>query len=50
MKAVVYSKSLPISDPGSLSAIELHQPVASGHDLLVNVNAITVNPVDYKFP
>ena len=48
MKAVGYSKSLPINDPGSLTDIELPQPVATGHDLLVKVNAIAVNPVDYK--
>ena len=28
--------------------IELPQPVAKGHDLLVKVEAISVNPVDYK--
>ncbi|MCG7980132.1 MAG: zinc-binding alcohol dehydrogenase family protein [Candidatus Thiodiazotropha endolucinida] len=48
MKAVGYSKSLPISDPDSLNDIELPQPVAAGHDLLVRVKAIAVNPVDYK--
>ena len=48
MKAVGYTKSLPISDPESLTDIELDQPIASGHDLLVKVKAIAVNPVDYK--
>jgi len=48
MKAVGYSKSLPINDPESLSEIELPQPIATGHDLLVKVKAIAVNPVDYK--
>ncbi len=48
MKAVGYIKSLPISDPDSLIDIELDQPIASGHDLLVKVKAIAVNPVDYK--
>ncbi len=48
MKAVGYRKSLPISDPESLIDIELPQPIASGHDLLVQVRAIAVNPVDYK--
>jgi zinc-binding alcohol dehydrogenase family protein len=48
MKAIGYSKSLPINDPDSLLDIELPQPVASGHDLLVKVRAIAVNPVDYK--
>ena len=48
MKAVGYSKSLPINDPESLTDFELPQPIATGHDLLVKVKAIAVNPVDYK--
>ena len=48
MKAVGYSKSLPINDPESLTDIELPQPIATGHDLLVKIKAIAVNPVDYK--
>ena len=48
MKAVGYSQSLPIHEAESLLDIELPQPVASGHDLLVKVKAIAVNPVDYK--
>ena len=48
MKAIGYTKSLPIDDIESLVDIELPQPKASGHDLLVKVKAIAVNPVDYK--
>ncbi|MEH6648652.1 MAG: zinc-binding alcohol dehydrogenase family protein [Motiliproteus sp.] len=48
MKAVGYSKSLPINDSESLTDIELPQPIAAGHDLLVKIKAIAVNPVDYK--
>jgi len=48
VKAVGYIKSLPITDPQSLSDIELPQPVATDHDLLVKVKAIAVNPVDFK--
>jgi len=48
MKAVGYIKSLPINDPESLIDIELPQPIATGRDLLVEVRAIAVNPVDYK--
>ncbi|MFW2372621.1 MAG: zinc-binding alcohol dehydrogenase family protein [Gammaproteobacteria bacterium] len=48
MKAIGYMKSLPIKDPDALTDIELPQPVAEGHDLLVKVKAIAVNPVDYK--
>ncbi len=48
MKAIGYIKNLPITDAESLIDIELDQPVATGHDLLVKVKAIAVNPVDYK--
>lgn len=48
MKAIGYTKSLPISDPDSLVDIELPQPIATGHDLLIKVEAIAVNPVDSK--
>ena len=48
MKAIGYTKSLPITDDNALIDIELPQPQASGHDLLVEVKAIAVNPVDYK--
>ncbi|MFM2483782.1 zinc-binding alcohol dehydrogenase family protein [Celerinatantimonas yamalensis] len=48
MKAIGYTKSLPIINPESLIDIELPQPIATGHDLLVKVKAIAVNPVDYK--
>ncbi|QWT18808.1 zinc-binding alcohol dehydrogenase family protein [Bacillus sp. NP157] len=48
MKAVVYRKSLPIDDPQSLLDAELPTPVASARDLLVKVEAISVNPVDTK--
>jgi zinc-binding alcohol dehydrogenase family protein len=48
MKAIGFTRSLPINNPESLIDIELPQPIASGHDLLVKVRAIAVNPVDYK--
>lgn len=48
MKAVGYLKSLPISDAQSLLDIELPLPVAYGHDVLVAVRAVSVNPVDTK--
>ncbi|TRX52746.1 zinc-binding alcohol dehydrogenase family protein [Thalassomonas sp. M1454] len=48
MKAIGYTKSLPINDALSLNDIELEQPVASGYDLLVQVKSVAVNPVDYK--
>src|SRR6478736_571439 len=48
MRAVGYRKSLPIDDPQSLIDIEIDKPTPQGRDLLVQVKAISVNPVDYK--
>ncbi|MDE1178688.1 MAG: zinc-binding alcohol dehydrogenase family protein [Edaphobacter sp.] len=48
MKAVGYKKPLPVTDADSLLDITLPDPVAKGRDLLVEVKAISVNPVDYK--
>ncbi|MGH8025601.1 MAG: zinc-binding alcohol dehydrogenase family protein [Pseudoxanthomonas sp.] len=48
MKAIALTRYLPISDPESLQDIELPKPIASGHDVLVRVEAISVNPVDTK--
>lgn len=48
MKAIGYKKSLPINEAESLIDIALPQPTATGRDLLVKINAIAVNPVDYK--
>ncbi|MFC0407249.1 zinc-binding alcohol dehydrogenase family protein [Roseomonas elaeocarpi] len=48
MRAIGYQTSLPISDPASLSDIELPRPEAAGRDLLVRVEAVSVNPVDTK--
>ncbi len=48
MRAIGYQASLPISDPASLQDIELPRPEPTGHDLLVRVEAVSVNPVDTK--
>lgn len=48
MKAIAYYASLPIDDHQSLQDIELPEPVAGPRDLLVEVRAISVNPVDTK--
>ncbi|KTD23386.1 NADPH-quinone reductase and Zn-dependent oxidoreductase [Legionella lansingensis] len=48
MKAIGYQKSLPIDDSSSLVDIELPSPVANGRDLLVEIKAVAVNPVDTK--
>ena len=48
MKAVGYRQSLPIADPASLIDVELPDPKPSGRNLLVEVKAVSVNPVDTK--
>ena len=48
MKAVGYQQSLPATDELALQDIELPQPVANGQDILVRVEAVSVNPVDTK--
>lgn len=49
MKAVALTRYLPIDDPQSLIDVELPKPAApAGHDLLVRVEAVSVNPVDAK--
>ncbi|WP_119719464.1 zinc-binding alcohol dehydrogenase family protein [Cognatilysobacter tabacisoli] len=49
MKAVALTRYLPIDDPDALVDVELPDPPApSGHDVLVRVDAISVNPVDAK--
>lgn len=48
MKAVGYYQSLPIDKAKSLVGLELPKPVPSGRDLLVEVKAVSVNPVDTK--
>ena len=48
MKAVGYQQSLPIDHPAALIDVELPEPSATGYDLLVEVRAVSVNPVDAK--
>ncbi|MFI9269845.1 zinc-binding alcohol dehydrogenase family protein [Kitasatospora sp. NPDC052896] len=48
MRAVGYRRSLPIDDLESLVDVELPVPQPGPRDLLVQVAAIAVNPVDYK--
>ena len=48
MKAIGLTRYLPITDPSSLVDLEIPEPTAEGHDLLVAVRAVSVNPVDTK--
>jgi NADPH2:quinone reductase len=48
MKAVGLFRYLPIDHPEAFLDVDIAEPQASGRDLLVKVEAISVNPVDYK--
>lgn len=48
MKAIAYYQSLPIDHPEALQDVQLAEPQPGDHDLLVEVKAISVNPVDTK--
>ena len=48
MKAVGLTQYLPIDNENSLLDVEIPKPTAKGKDLLVEVKAISVNPVDTK--
>jgi zinc-binding alcohol dehydrogenase family protein len=48
MKAVAYYRNLPIDDPESLVDVTLPDPQPGPRDLLVEVRAVSVNPVDVK--
>jgi zinc-binding alcohol dehydrogenase family protein len=49
MKAIVYTQhGLPITDANSLVDTDLPQPTPGPRDLLVEVRAVSVNPVDTK--
>jgi len=48
MKAIALNRYLPIDNPESLVDVVLDKPVPQGRDILVEVKAIAVNPVDVK--
>lgn len=48
MKAVICQKALPIENKDSLKDIETPVPTAKDYDLLVEVKAVSVNPIDCK--
>lgn len=48
MKAIGLFKYLPIDHPEALLDLEVDRPAAAGRDLLVEVKAVSVNPVDTK--
>jgi len=48
MKAIAYREAGPIDRPDALIDVELPRPIPSGRDLLVEIAAVSVNPVDVK--
>ncbi len=48
MKAIGFRKSLPIAESESLIDFELPAPQARERDLVVEIRAVSVNPVDTK--
>lgn len=48
MKAVAYKTPGSIDRADALQDITLDKPIAQGRDLLVKINAVSVNPVDAK--
>jgi NADPH2:quinone reductase len=48
VKAVGLYRNLPIDDPESLVDLEVPKPAPTQRELLVEIKAISVNPVDYK--
>ena len=48
MKAIGFKTSLPITEQNSLFEFETEKPMPGEHDLLVKIEAVSVNPVDFK--
>ncbi len=48
MKAIAVYEALPASDTNCFVDVELDTPVPTGRDVLVRIDAISINPVDSK--
>jgi NADPH:quinone reductase len=48
MKIISFHRSLPVSDPESFLELSADDPVPNARDLLVEIQAIGINPVDTK--
>jgi len=48
MKTIGFKTSLPITEQDSFILVEKEIPTPTGHELLIKVEAVSVNPVDYK--
>ena len=48
MRAVGFTRYLPVTDPEAFLDLDLPKPVPQGRDVLVAVKAVAINPVDVK--
>lgn len=48
MKAIGIKTSLPVTDEQCFVLFDTEKPLPRGHELLVKIHAVSVNPVDYK--
>ena len=48
MRAIGYTGGKPLDEPNSFVEFDCESPVPLGHDLLVAIEAVSVNPVDTK--
>ena len=48
MKAIGFKTSLPINEADSFIEFETEKPIPAAHDLLVKIDGVSANPVDYK--
>ncbi|WP_336723657.1 zinc-binding alcohol dehydrogenase family protein [Cellulosimicrobium cellulans] len=48
MRAIGFTTNRPVDDPGALVERDVPRPNVGPHDLLVQVHAVSVNPVDVK--
>jgi len=48
MEAIAVFEALPASDPNCFEKTEVETPVPAGRDILVRIDAISINPVDSK--
>lgn len=48
MRAIAYTANLPVDHPEALVDVVLDDPKPGAYDLLVRIEAVSVNPVDHK--
>lgn len=48
MRAIGYYRNGPITEAKAFEEVDVPEPRAEGHDIVVEVKAVSVNPVDYK--